>query len=205
MRIRHQLVIMLTLIMALGFIVTKADTAFAASSCTTPTYLHISEDAEINSKDPFVHYTTSVYAEIGREDTYGRTYRFLVKPDISGLSKKARITSATLHLAQVSTTWDQDGLYNLHSATQPWSAGDITWASQPTITSGYVKGTQGGNEVTFDVLTWMKAARWQKIGSRGFLIKKPTETGDNNGLFAPNEYGSGGTYNLPYIEVCLKK
>lgn len=145
---------------------------------------------------------SSVYATVGHWDIYNSTNRYYLYVDLSQLQRKAKVISAELYLDRASASWDQDGLYQLHRVDGAWDTNLLTWNTQPAYSSEYVWGayTQSGI-YEFDVSSWVKDAVTKPRDYYGFMLKKPSETGDNSGLFATSEYPQGGAETQPYMVI----
>lgn len=162
------------------------------------------EDNEVQSAQPNSVFASDVYADVGHWDTYNNTMRYYIKFRIGQiLPVRNKITSAIIKIDQVSTTWDQDGLFNLHFVKNYWIGRKLTWANQPAFSVDSITPVKKDETsmLWFDITDKVKDPK-KLIGLiNGFALKKPNETGDNNGLFATSDYPEGGSETRPFLEV----
>ncbi len=179
-------------------------TRSSAAEKMTTVRLPITADNEVNSYFPTVVTVNSPYANVGHMVYHNVTYRYYLDIDTSAIPKNAKILKATLILDRASSSFDQDGTYELHPVLAAWETSILNWKNQPAYADEYVKGEplDYGN-YAFDVTRFYQSER-STNQYFGFVLKKPVEAGDNAGLFATSDYSTGGAENIPYLEVIYK-
>lgn len=167
----------------------------------TQQILSVSYDNEVKSSNPDSVNSTGVYATAGHWNP-NRIHRYYLFVDLSALPKDAQIQTAELYLDRVSSTWDQDGLYAIHQVQAPWQTTTLTWNNQPVFSTTFVAGIHTQNGLfRFDVTDWLASTSSTEDLQFGFMLKKPVESGDNNGLFATIDYPINGGETRPYLVV----
>jgi hypothetical protein len=145
---------------------------------------------------------TFPYANVGHSDSYNSTRRYYLYIDLSGLPSNAKVVGADLFIDRVSSTWDQDGQYQLHWVKGEWETNSLTWNNRPEVSDSFVSGshTQYGL-YKFEVGKWVRKALANPKKYHGFMLRKPDESGNNSGLFATSDYSTAGRETRPYLVV----
>lgn len=174
-----------------------------AACQTTTINLPASYDNEVNSRYADTVYAGGVYATVGHWDYYNSTHRYFINFDLTQLEKKAKVFRAELVLDRVSKTWDQDNNFNLFKVLKSWRTNTLTWNNQPDVSTEFVVGVNSQYGLyRFNVLDWIVKVN-NKITKKfyGFMLRKPNESGNNNGLFATVNYPTSGAETRPYLQV----
>jgi prepilin-type N-terminal cleavage/methylation domain-containing protein len=125
-------------------------------------------------------------------------YRSLVQFDLSSLAGKT-IDSATLKLYCQAEEYDTAITTNVYYITGSWSAGTVTWYTQPSINSTSVAtGSAGGTGwKTWDLKSTIQAIANGTYTNNGWMLKSPSSTARDT--FTDNY--SGGTSTGPQLVI----
>lgn len=179
------------------------------------------ETTFVASGNPNTNYDDMRDVYIGVESTNYEKCRALVKFDLPELNAGDMVIGATLGLCLHSTSFYvltmPDKQINAHIIKTTWSAGSVTWSTQPQINENVVtdynfikKSDESGYvyKKFFDVTRAVKEWYEGTSSNYGIMIKADVEDGSDadvaaRGIFWSDKYNDNSDW-YPYIEIAYR-
>jgi large repetitive protein len=161
--------------------------------------LYPTKDTYVLSASANSNYENQGYLRVGYYSGSGSDkYRSLVQFDLSSLAGKT-IDSASLKLYCQAEDYSSSITTNVYDITASWSAGTVTWNTQPSInnTVSAANSTGGTGWKTWDLTSSVQAIANGSNTNYGWMLKSPSSAARDT--FTDNY--SGGTSTGPKLVI----